>query len=121
MTSENSTASSVRIGLFDQALQIPTRLHQIYDADLFVIAQHILDDIALGKIQAVGLDKFKRLDATMVTIVPLTIHRVVIVDPAAERLMEAQDALVGELGREFELLLNEDGHIDGIHIGLISD
>ena len=32
-------------------------------------------------------------------------------------MMAAQDALVGELGMDFGLLLNEDGHIDGIHIG----
>ena len=59
-------ASSVRIGLFDQAVQVPTRLHQIYDAALFVIAQHIFDDIALGKIQAVATDEIKRLNSATV-------------------------------------------------------
>ena len=36
----------------------------------------------------------------------------------ASVMMAAQEALVGELGGDFELLLNEDGHIDGNHIWL---
>ena len=36
----------------------------------------------------------------------------------ASVMMAAQEALVGELGKDFQIVLGEDGHISGIHIAI---
>ena len=36
----------------------------------------------------------------------------------ASVMMAAQEALVGELGKDFQIVLGEVGHINGIHIAI---